>query len=201
MNRGLTGKAESYRNPNGIYMKLNNFKSIDPEYTRSGKVGLWRTSKKDEAVWADYSQNTGELRRVSDAIYLNIEDNSIEMPAQLDNDNWVSAKEGKVLTRVHKIKERNRKIVSHKKNQAFLANGKLSCEACGFDFSEAYGIRGEGVIEAHHNKPLHTLNPQTKTTLNDLTLLCANCHRIVHAKSPWLTLEELKATIQGDFQK
>ena len=79
MNRGLTGKAESYRNPNGIYMKLNNFKSIDPEYTRSGKVGLWRTSKKDEAVWADYSQNTGELRRVSDAIYLNIEDNSIEM--------------------------------------------------------------------------------------------------------------------------
>jgi 5-methylcytosine-specific restriction protein A len=31
--------------------------------------------------------------------------------------------------------------------------------------------------------------------VGDLRLLCANCHRMVHAKRPWLTMEELAAVL------
>ncbi|WP_082179747.1 hypothetical protein [Acetobacter pasteurianus] len=40
-------------------------------------------------------------------------------------------------------------------------------------------------------KPLADLTETTITKLGDLALLCANCHRMIHAQRPWLTLEEL----------
>ena len=58
-----------------------------------------------------------------------------------------------------------------------------------------YGPRGDGYIEAHHTRPLETLDPSQPTKVSDLALLCANCHRMVHAKRPWLSLVELKALI------
>jgi 5-methylcytosine-specific restriction protein A len=54
-----------------------------------------------------------------------------------------------------------------------------------------------GFMEVHHIKPLSTLNPGGKTTLDDLALLCANCHRMVHAQRPWLSMEELKTLVQA----
>jgi 5-methylcytosine-specific restriction protein A len=61
-------------------------------------------------------------------------------------------------------------------------------EACGFDFEETDGERGKGFIECHHVKPLHTLKPGEKTSVDDLMLLCSNCRRMVHTKSSWLTV-------------
>jgi 5-methylcytosine-specific restriction enzyme A len=79
-----------------------------------------------------------------------------------------------------------------------MAAGTLRCEACGFEFGQAYGERGRGFIEVHHALPVHQLSPGVKTRLSDLHLLCANCHRMVHAKRPWLTLEQLKECISGE---
>ena len=62
----------------------------------------------------------------------------------------------------------------------------LACELCGFDFTVAYGDRGEGYIECHHIVPLHASGP-TKTRPEDLILICANCHRIIHRRNPFLT--------------
>ena len=35
-----------------------------------------------------------------------------------------------------------------------------------------------------------------KTRLNDLSLLCSNCHKMIHRKSPWLTIEQLKKILR-----
>jgi hypothetical protein len=35
-----------------------------------------------------------------------------------------------------------------------------------------------------------------KTRLADLALLCANCHRMIHARRPWLTLDELRGLLR-----
>ena len=188
-------KDISFRNPNGVYMKLNNFKSFDPDYTDSGKVGLWRTSQADEAVWNDYSQAKEELKLIATAIIDNIE-KTTNYDVLNANSDYTSAKEGKLLCRVHILRERNSKLVKQKKDRALQKYGKLQCEVCGFVFSDKYGRHGEGVIEAHHINPLHTLTSETKTTLNDLSLLCANCHRIIHSSSPWLTINELKQAIK-----
>ncbi|MCH8158118.1 MAG: HNH endonuclease [Nitrospinae bacterium] len=82
-----------------------------------------------------------------------------------------------------------------KKSNFLKRHGKLFCEACGFDYEKTYGGRGVGFIECHHTKPVHTLSPKEKTKLEDLRLLCANCHRMVHAKAPWLSMEELRALL------
>ena len=70
--------------------------------------------------------------------------------------------------------------------------GELMCEGCGFSFVNAYGSRGINYMECHHVMPLCELRPDQKTRLDDLALLCANCHRMVHARRPWLSLTALR---------
>ena len=82
------------------------------------------------------------------------------------------------------------------KVQELSANGRdLSCEVCGFSFREVYGDRGEGYIEIHHIVALSE-SGDTVTSKSDLIGLCANCHRIMHRKKPWLTPNQLKELVE-----
>ena len=100
--------------------------------------------------------------------------------------------ESRILTPQHRVRERNRKLVDGKKKATLKAVGKLICEVCGFNYEKIYGERGAGFIECHHIKPVHELKPGDKTRLSDLSLVCANCHRMIHAQRPWLSIEELQ---------
>ncbi|PNV94781.1 HNH endonuclease [Pseudomonas protegens] len=106
-----------------------------------------------------------------------------------------------MLTRVHRVRERDKKIVKRKKEEALTQHGALQCEACGFNFSQTYGADVEGVIDVHHTKPLHTLQPGDKTKLADLALLCANCHRVVHSQRKWLSVAEVKERYQANLKQ
>jgi predicted HNH restriction endonuclease len=84
------------------------------------------------------------------------------------------------------------------RQQAVLIHG-YSCQACEFNFEQAYGSHGQGFIHVHHLKPLHTgegstlVNPAT-----DLAVLCANCHAMVHRyKNKTLSIGELKSLIRS----
>lgn len=103
------------------------------------------------------------------------------------------AEEGRLLTRQHVVRERDRRLVDAKIKQVMKRVGKLACEVCRFDFASSYGKRGEGFIECHHTKPVATLAIGHKTHINDLALVCANCHRMIHRGRPWLSVTELKA--------
>lgn len=105
---------------------------------------------------------------------------------------YVDATEGRPVYRTHLIRERDKKIVDLKKKQTLLEEGVLKCEACSFDFASSYGKRGENYIECHHKNPLSDTKSGQKTKLEDLALLCANCHKIVHRYKPWISLDELK---------
>jgi hypothetical protein len=87
--------------------------------------------------------------------------------------------------------DRDPKIRRAKIEEFIGQHGDVYCENCRFSFRERYGRLGEGFIEVHHRKPLATLLPNEVTTLGDLMLLCANCHRIVHRRKPPLTPEGL----------
>jgi 5-methylcytosine-specific restriction protein A len=116
---------------------------------------------------------------------------------QFPEDDGEEAEEGKVLTRLHRIRERDRSIVERRKVKALREDGVLSCQACRFDFETQYGERGNGFIECHHTKPVSSLKPGEKTRLDDLVLLCANCHRMVHVRRPWMTIDELKGILSS----
>jgi hypothetical protein len=73
----------------------------------------------------------------------------------------------------------------------------FECEACDFNFEATYGALGKEYIECHHVDPLGARDtPSTKTSVRDVRMLCANCHRIVHRKRPPLPVEELRASLE-----
>lgn len=188
---GLTG-SDTLRNANGVSMKLLNFRAHDPSHEMKG---LSRGNKLEEVVWAEYADNRVELKKLV-ATILDVTQVSTRKYAPLmPDDDLIEAREGQLLTRVHRYRERNVTIVKRKKDSYLKQHGHLCCEACGFDFQATYGERGEGFIECHHTRPVSELAASQTTKLADLILLCANCHRMVHAARPWWTIEELRAAL------
>jgi len=196
----LGGAADSttsdFRNANGVYMKMMNFRRFDPVSQAQGKSGLTRGNKLEAVIWNEFASEPSRLAKTAAAIRANILASSGPIPDPIEID---EAEEGRVLTRAHLVRERNRKIVEAKKREVGQSKGRLACEACGFDFKDAYGDRGDGFIEAHHAVPLHMLLPGTKTRLVDLHLLCANCHRMVHSRRPWLTMDQLRNCMRASL--
>ncbi len=76
--------------------------------------------------------------------------------------------------------------------------GQIFCEVCTFDFSKVYpsALVGDGFIEVHHLTPLFADSQPRKTTLNDLLLICSNCHRMVHRSKD---VEENLTVLQEHF--
>lgn len=108
--------------------------------------------------------------------------------------------EGKLVLKKHLLRERNHfvKINAIKKFKD-LNEGKLYCEICGFDFYSIYGELGKDFIEAHHTKPISEMKENEKTNINDIVLLCSNCHSMIHRKRPWLKKEEIRQIIKNNL--
>jgi len=194
-------RSMSFRNVNGVYMKLMNFRRLDPEYISDGKRGLSRGSNVDEQVWKEFSNNQEQCHLVAEAIKESLNNPAIEkLLDEYDwDDNIQDAPEGRLLTRIHIARERNSKLIASKKKRAMAKYGRLYCEVCGFDFVAHYGKRGEGFIECHHIEPVTSFNEDHRTHINDLILICANCHRIIHRAKPWLTITELTAILNHKY--
>lgn len=198
--RGIA-RTEKFRNANGVYMKLMNFRRLDPQFQAIGKAGLSRGAKGEQAVWEVYRADLQGLAIAATAIRLAIDDQSVSLSPDPDD---YEAREGAIVLRLHRSRERDRALVEKKKAHALATLGKLACEVCTFDFSDAYGDLGQGFIEAHHRKPISTLRMGEKTRIADLALVCANCHRMLHRKMASLSVETLKVEVEmrriGDFR-
>ena len=95
-----------------------------------------------------------------------------------DNDcSWAEGDKKKVA---HLRRERASGLAMRKKSDFIERNGKLACERCGLIPNESLGPDGDAVIEVHHKRPLAEAQTDTRTRLQDLSCLCANCHRITH---------------------
>lgn len=105
-----------------------------------------------------------------------------------------SFSEGRSIMRKHISRERSQELISRAKLKFKEKHeGRLFCEACGFDFSEKYGDLGHDFIEAHHiKKPVSEMQDNEKTRIDDIVMLCSNCHRMIHRKKPWVTKDNLK---------
>jgi 5-methylcytosine-specific restriction protein A len=193
----IQDKAPNYRSASSVVLKLMNFRSLDPVSVSAGKVGMKSTAKGDREVWRDFADKPAELARAAAAIREIVQAGEDGEPAFDAEEGIAEAEEGRLLTRLHMQRERSRALVEQKKRAVLKVTGRLVCEACGFDFEAAYGERGKGFIEAHHALPLHQLTPGTKTRLEDLRLLCANCHRMIHVRRPWLTVEGVQGELAG----
>ncbi|HEY7974942.1 MAG TPA: HNH endonuclease [Ktedonobacterales bacterium] len=122
---------------------------------------------------------------------LDAEGELADIPLDSPPDEQGRAEWRKVL-RTHLAYERSQALVQQAKKRFKATHGRLYCEVCAFDFSKAYGDLGEGYIEAHHTKPISELNSGDLTYISDLVMVCANCHRMIHRRRPWLRPDELR---------
>ncbi|WP_222937428.1 HNH endonuclease [Cytophaga sp. FL35] len=194
-------RKSDFRNVNGVAMKLGNFTAIDPS---NDSKGLTSFSKNDEKIFFEFVDNKTELKRISDLIIESIKQKeTIEKLYEIEEetDNLVKEGfEGEVLYKLHKVRERNIKLNESKKNQTLKETGKLECEVCGFDFFHTYGELGKGFIECHHTRPLSTYQSEQITKIKDLSLVCSNCHRMLHRSRPNMSIETLKSKLRANRQ-
>lgn len=188
------GGSDTLRNRNGVYLKVMNFRSSDPAYLGQGKVGMQRGNRLEGVLWAEYAGRLADLAMDAEAISQAVLGANEAAVAKLPPAEPYEGEEGGVVMLLHKRYERDPKLVREKRKAA-AATGKLACEVCGFDFKATYGDLGEGYIEVHHTRPVHTLLAGTKTKLDDLALLCANCHRMAHRRKAPLALKDLERAL------
>ncbi|MFD8246926.1 HNH endonuclease [Nocardia sp. NPDC059691] len=191
-------RSDTFRNPNGVARKTADIASQHPAYrgvpTKGGEL--------DRIVLYDFLMQPEHMHAVAGALRRGVLSGSFQqLPAveeeQEDRDEDASAREGRLLKRWHYARERDRRL-RRRKIAAFSAvHGRVFCEVCQFDFEMVYGARGAGFAECHHVVPLH-VSGDTTTTLEELILLCSNCHRMIHRGTPWLTPDELRQVVTNN---
>lgn len=75
----------------------------------------------------------------------------------------------------------------------------LRCMVCEFDFEDTYGTLGAGFCHVHHNKPLAETGATMIDPENDMSVVCPNCHAMIHRKrDTTLTVRGLRQIIGTD---
>jgi len=105
----------------------------------------------------------------------------------------IAALEGRRHLVVHLERERNRSIVRKKKKSA----ASLAYEICKFSFKHWYGTEAADYCEVHHLVPFSKVEETTETRLEDLAVVCANCHRVIHLRNPPYDLEDIRRMLDG----
>jgi len=155
-------------------------------------VSLWK-AKDPAANIRRIVQTNDEFFKIKRGLW-GLVDN-IDIPLIQDEETF---SEGKAKMLQHLHRERNANLIKKaKKKFKSEHQGKLYCEICETDFSQVYGALGKDFIEAHHIKPVSEMQDGEETSINDIVMLCSNCHSMVHRKKPWLKREELPTILKN----
>lgn len=194
--------SPQYRSTNSVQHKLEDMRTVHPSYrgrpTRggalTGQVVDAYLANPDlmhhlaQTLWSDPKL----VATAPDDVETKLDTSDL---ADVDAVNIASAFEGAVMQRWASHRERNPRLRSAKIEQERDANGAVACHVCSFNFSTFYPNHGEDYIEVHHQVPLH-ISGEVETKLDDLTLLCANCHRMIHRRKTWKTVAELRQIVE-----
>ncbi len=180
-------KNKSFRNPDGIAFKVGNLRAV------ATGLGLKNYSKVDQLVWAEFGADRDALAAFCSLIRSGVAalDKSIDRGREDDDSEF---DEGKILTRVHKTRERNRTLRA-KLIRKLQSKNECRCAICGIEPNASIGEFGLRMFECHHIIPISE-SVTRKTKLSDLSLLCANCHRLIHAliskEKKWFQISEAR---------
>ncbi|MFE2556920.1 HNH endonuclease [Streptomyces sp. NPDC059352] len=188
-----------FRSPNSVSRKTTDIATAHPDHTGTATKGGRPTQK----IVADFLADPTGMLDAAGALRAGIASGELHkapiQPDEVDEDGESSAREGRLLVRLALHRERDRGLRNRKIQQVRKLNQPVRCEACTFDFGATYGPLGADYIEVHHVTPLHVSGP-SETRLEDLALLCANCHRMCHrnyAGEAWRTPGALREAIRA----
>jgi hypothetical protein len=142
-----------------------------------------------------FSNNLGYIDTINGIAEINKSHLTGKKITVFDENIFIS--EGRRKTINTQVYERS-KLLRDKAIELYTRNGRIVCEACGFDFYTQYGEIGQGYIEIHHKKPIFQyegsdFSKLITAALRNLIPLCSNCHRMAHRrKDKPFTIQELK---------
>ncbi len=130
------------------------------------------------------ASNTVPLKSVDSLLQMVLEDKkSIRRPQLLDGTFY----EGEQVETNIKAYMRNRQA-----RMRCLEIHGYKCQICGLSFEETYGKIGKSYIQVHHLRPLaEGKKPTCVDPAVDLKPVCANCHAMLHRRTPPLGIKEL----------
>jgi hypothetical protein len=105
------------------------------------------------------------------------------------------SQEGNRVLRTHFIKERDPSLGAAKRRLFIEEHGYLFCQVCAIKQSDFPRDLGQSCFEVHHLSPIGERIEPRVTRLSDLAIVCANCHRMIHANQTILSLQEIKEKI------
>ncbi|MFB7517928.1 HNH endonuclease [Streptomyces sp. NPDC056144] len=188
-----------FRSPNSVSRKTTDIATAHPGHQGTPTKG----GRPTRQIVTDFLADPQGMAATAHALRAGIASGELHstpvQPDEVDEDGETSAREGRLLVRLALHRERDRGLRGRKLNQARKLNQPIRCEACTFDFGAAYGPLGTDYIEVHHVTPLHVSGP-SQTRLEDLALLCANCHRMCHrnyAGETWRTPSAIRQAIRA----
>jgi predicted HNH restriction endonuclease len=190
---GVPKSRESY-----IYDLLLNGKKYPPKYVIS-IAHKYLTGK--ELSPNDFNAVTAKDYFIRNGYQILDNKNNKKLLSIKNEDIESAFPEGKEKYKLHRTLERDSSIGKKAKENRMDTVGELRCDVCDFSFSDKYGELGGGFIEAHHTVPVSQLKGDRKTNINEMALVCSNCHRMLHSGKELLSISELKNIVNAKYSK
>jgi len=201
LNQGMTEAKKLYKSDakDALESRANNFRAILGNIIRDfrdDRIDLKPTSPTNDTAFYQYgnicakfypsehlpneaqliSDLTNMMRLYEALIQSDIDSEVSDVKLEGDEPSGMTYEDA-TRFRMHKRIERNTSLAKAVKKH----HGSI-CQVCGVNFEAHYGEIGKGYIEAHHLKPLASLQGMrvAMDPVKDFAVLCANCHRMVH---------------------
>jgi hypothetical protein len=85
---------------------------------------------------------------------------------------------------------------------AALEQAKGKCAACGVDFRRVLGGRGTQSLVVHHKRQLASSDQPRETRIDQLAVVCANCHMLIHENPQRArSVDDLRRELAADLRK
>ncbi len=132
----------------------------------------------------------GSLIRVGGCWYASGDVSVSVMPEELDGEVFVEG-----AAKMVNVNAYERNVAARAK---CVEHHGYACAVCSFDFESTYGDLGKRYIHVHHVVPLAEMGGEyVVDPVKDLVPVCPNCHAMIHATRPCLSVEQLRGHIDG----
>lgn len=180
--------AANFRSAAAVVSKLSNISFV------SGGPGMSHAGRLDREIWRTYGHRPEYVRQQAEVIRRAIRSGARAAVSEIED---IEFKEGGLVTRQHRFRERNPNV-RKKVLASRLANGEIECEICEVSFPTLHHKLKLAAFEVHHLVPVASAGERT-VRIRDMALLCATCHRQLHAlisnQQDWVDLQTARQVL------
>ena len=198
MYRTQPNEHPKFRSIDSVEIRLRNYASVDPYWIERGKKGLHNSKTAEfHKVWKEFHNKPEIVSKMAENIKRSILAKGEVAPHDSSESLNISVSEGKKKLVTHYKIERDTKLRRKKIDKFRKKHGKLYCEICRRDYANYDECVRERVFEVHHIVPPALASENVKTTFDDLSVLCANCHRAIHGYEEVPTIDQMRAKLEN----